>query len=229
MPYELQKSKRGKGKSRFKRVANAVKSGVNLASTAMKAYKIAKSVAAVINVEKKYFDVTASAAISSTAVITPLSLITQGDSYNNRDGNSVKLQSHFIRFHFLLNAASNNSTIRFMVVQDREYPNGTAVAIGQLIENTSGGATSIVSPALHTTGRRFNVLLDKQVMLSTGSEWCNVYEQYLPIGNHIHYSDTNPNTTTDTREGQLYVVLFSDQTTNTPTVTYYSRLRFVDN
>lgn len=198
--------------------ASYARSGISLAA---KAFALAKYLKSIVNVERKFFDVAqTNQAIGTTAVIYPLTQIAQGDAYNNREGNSVKAKSLFYRQTTVLNTSAEQTFVRVVIFKDMEQ-NGTSPTAAQLLESSG----NYISPLNHVNGTRFKILRDHIVNV-TKTLNAKQYETYIRLSNHIKFSDS---ASTDTKEGNIYLLLLSDQATNTPTIDFNSRLRYVDN
>lgn len=173
-----------------------------------------------INVEKKFIDTGVIAVNpSNTGTNTILTNIAQGADYNQRNGNSIKLSSTYLKLIFANNPTSAATFLRVMMFIDNDNI-GSAPAVTDVLE-----AASVVSPLNHTNGKRFKILSDKTLCASLQGPDIVKYNQYKMLSNHVKYS----NATTGSREGQLYILLISDQSVNTPSVSYFVRSRFIDN
>lgn len=186
-----------------------------------------------VNVEHKLFDTynTGNIAITTGTQI-PLSIVIQGDTFANRQGNSIKATSFEYRIRLQQVNTAIAQGVRVIFLQDRTF-NPVATIIGDVLEDGPGTVLGLmVAPEKHTNIHRFHILSDRTYELV--SQTAATYETkyitgYLPIKNHLHYSDTNPNTAINTREGQIYVWIITDATTDLPRYDLYSRLNFVDN
>jgi len=197
---------------------------------AHKAYRGVKYIKGLINVEKKFFDVAGTAqAISSTPLILNLSNIATGDDYNQRDGNSILLQSLQWRIAMYANSAAVAHRIRIIVFRDNDQ-RGTDPAASDLLEVT-GSNNIINSPLLHYVNQRFSVLSDKVYTLCiNGDNYFRTVKKFMkmPQGTHIKYQST-AGADASNWEGALYALFVSVDVTNTPSMDYYFRLRFTDN
>ena len=201
----------------------------SVAQLAKGAWKGVKYIKSLINVEKKFHDVSASTTISTTPSIVNLSNIATGDDYKTRDGNSILLQSLQWRINLYANTTDGASFVRVIVFRDNDQ-RGTDPTAADLLETTTAGL-SIVSPLLHYVNRRFAVLSDKVYTLSdTGSNWLRHIKKFMkmPSGTHIKYS-ADAGADASNWEGALYVLFVSNNGTNLPTMDYYFRLRYTDN
>lgn len=199
------------------------------ASYAYAAYRMAKQLKGLINVEKKFFDVNASGTQSSTATLINLSNIGQGDDYNQRNGNSILVQSIQGRFNLTMNDAAGTTQFRCIIFRDNDQ-RGTDPAVSDLLEVTSNPGY-FTSPLLHYVNKRFTILKDYNLMLDKSKALTKAWKYYIPFSSgkyHIKYQSTAAADGSNW-EGALYMIVFSDQTTNLPTFTYHHRIRFTDN
>lgn len=216
---------RRKQSSWYSRIGGYVSSGVKTAAMAASALKTANYIAGLINVEKKFYDTSASGAVSSASPGTlALSDVAQGTAYNQRDGNSVKASSLFIRGSVVTNpslAGSYGQNLRVVVVRDKDNQ-GSAPSYTDVFETSS-----IYSPVNHVNGSRFDILHDKLYSCTVQNAVHN-FKHYIPLNSHIKWSGTLGNTY---KEGHIFMLYTSDTSTvsNQPTVNVYNRVRYVDN
>jgi hypothetical protein len=201
-------------------VNNATVSDV--AWLAQKAWQGVKVISSLINVEQKLFDVSGSGAFANTGVIGNLSNIAEGSDYNNRDGLSILTQRLDMAFYFTNNSSSNSTFLRLMIFRDNDQ-RGTDPAVAEVLQTNT-----VISPMLNYTEKRFDVLHDSLHSMSIGGANCGTQKVGLKLYKHIYYSSTS-GADASNFEGALYYLIISDQATNTPTVTFHSRLQFTDN
>lgn len=201
---------------------SGVKSGLSTAMMAYKAYKTASYLAGLINVEKKFCDVSfAPTAVNNTGNSSWLSSISEGTDYNQRNGISVKAVSLSLRGSVQLppSVANEGQQIRLILVRDTE---DTIPGFGDLLE-----AVTTYSPLNHINVSRFQVLWDHVYTLSAAGTTVVQFRKYFKCSDHIKWS----NTTTGIREGHFYLFYVSDGTgaTSNPLLNFYSRMRYIDN
>lgn len=200
---------------------------------AVSAWRSAKYIKSLINVERKFFDSpgVAPSNVTDTPTIINLSNIAQGNDYNNREGNSILCQSLQWRIQLATNVTSQAQSVRIIIFRDNDQ-RGTDPAVTDLLESTVSGYGMIVSPLLHYVNKRFSVLSDKVYTLSSnGDTFHRSIKKFMkfPPGTHIKYQST-AGADASNWEGALYALFVTDQTTaNFPTISYYFRLRFTDN
>ena len=206
------------------------KNAINIAS---KAYTMAKAIAAVVNSEKKYFDVApAAASVGTTGWLTCLSYVPQGDTNVTRNGQSIALKSVLFKPVIHWNATGDQS-LRLIIFRDNDNEETIAPTIGQLLETSN-----FLSPRNMDNPKRFTVLYDKIFTRDTtvGYKYPKgLYKQFFnkkdyrgnpTIAQHITWTGANG---TDTARGHLYFLAIGNQDNNLPSVALYSRIRFYDN
>lgn len=211
-----------KYKPRYKRPAKPMR--YKVADMAYSAYKTANRLKGIINSEKKVHDVTSTAAISTTAAVTCLLNIPQGDDYNNREGRSILLKSLECKGRWVHNDSAGTTTIRMLLFQD----NGTRDSgsdfptISQLLTSSDPMALRNPDPVQF---RRFKVLMDKRVSLTNEFPTHN-FDKYFKLNHHVKYSGSD---SADAAQGSIWVLLLSNESTNTPLNLINWRIRFYDN
>lgn len=215
------------------------------------------ALAALINIEKKFYDTTQYGSPFTTGQYTNgfTSIIPQGDGESQCIGNSIKLLSIYLKYRLTNNDTENCSqSVRVIVVADRDA-SGSAPAITDVLQagvNTSGAW--MISPLNKTTSfhggqePRFMILLDKiHVNQDTGLDRSTQYHEHYwdqqnRLGEEHHClwsSDTHSDSTI--LGGHIYMyVLYSQtvvsstaptyayNTTNPPGFAYYARVRYTD-
>ncbi len=91
--------------------------------------------------------------------------IDQGLDYNQRVGDSIKLQRLTVRGRVNINPAATNSLVRIMVVRDLAQ-NGTAPVSGDVLQ-VSGSVGAPLSNVLWINKDRFSILYDELFALSS--------------------------------------------------------------
>lgn len=197
-------------------------SGISSAgSAAFAALKGVQYLKSIVNVERKFLDYNqVNQVIGTSATVYPLTQVAGGDAYNQRDGNSIKAASLLLRITAVLNLPSEQSFVRCILLIDNEQRASNPTST-EVLENP----TDYLSPINHINGSRFTVLRDFFLNLRKDMN-ALISKKYIKLGHHIKYSST---TSTDTKEGNIYLLLISDTSMNAPTIDFDSRLRFIDN
>lgn len=187
-------------------------------------YRDLRYLKSVINVEKKYSDINATITPSTTPNIILLNGLQIGDTSTTREGQTIKMWSVQWKIVGTINTAATTTNVRVIVFRDRQ-PNGAAPTAANLLQNGTG----INSPLNISFGRRFLVYYDRQKTLSVnGTEGMKMWG-FKRLKFHTQYNTGNVGDITDISTNSLYVLIMSDQATNTPSVAYYFRIRWIDN
>lgn len=224
MAYSRGYKKRFVRRRRFKKKApSAWSSAKNLA---WKGYKLAKYVKSLVNVEKKFIDTTSTVATSTTPTIAPLTLVAEGDDYNQRNGRSIKLKSLQCRYYLNANASATQSyMVRVLIFIDKDS-RGSAPTSSELLQDN----TNFNSPINLNNGKRFVVLYDKISDISPTNtddslKWKSYFKQ---LAMHTSFMGTGA-TQGDADTNHIYLCYFSTGGAYPPGFSYYFRTRFIDN
>ena len=195
---------------------------------AKKALDLAIKTKKLLNVEYKFIDKFANnAAVVNTPTLISLPLITQGVTDVQRVGNSIRLTRYTLNYILKISTAATNSMVRIMVVWDSQ-PNSADLPASLLLEQTAS-TTNIVSPYKIDSKRRIFVLYDKvHVLTPNGANKGVARHINIPMDRHIRY-DGNSGTVGDLASGNLILVHMGDEGVNFPSLTHFSRIRFIDN
>lgn len=220
-----------------KMVYKGVKGAIGAAQTARKALSLAKWVAGLINVEKKFYDVNSfvtTTNFNSTGSVGIYTAMAEGSDYNQRNGNSILATS------FLVNIVCSSqlakpTNCRVIVFIDREGNTGTIPTVGDVLESAV-----TESPLQHDTHGRFQVLKDWKFCLNDGNGPNKYLKTYIKLNtnrhkymnqrrHHIKFTGTGAGVA-NADEGHIYVLFLSDSATaDAPSGRIYTRLRYIDN
>ncbi len=179
-----------------------------------------------INIEEKELVTTAgSVGFDVNGALVPISRIAQGTNYTERIGNSIKMQRIEVRGRIFKNASASNSVIRILLVRDLDGY-GSVPAVTDIME-TVGSSAAPCTQYDWLNRKRFSILFDEFLTLSSTGDSGAVFEVHLPHEGHIQYLGTTAAAASDGK-GSMYMLFISDETTNTPTYTFSSRIVFTD-
>jgi len=191
----------------------------DIASSAWKGVKYLKTL---VNSEKHKNDVgPASINVDTTGTVVHLTAIAQGDGSNQRTGNSILLSGCSVKLQIALHASATVSALRVILFQDKQQVADGTPAISDVLNS--------VSTMAHLNANnigRFNILMDKMVMLGVGSNTTKVIQEYFKIQKHVRYNGT---ATTDIQKNGLYIMFLSTEPTNVVLVSYGIRVSWHDN
>jgi hypothetical protein len=206
------------------------------ASMAKSAWNATKYIMRLINVEEKFFDVTAILNADYSGSVVNLSNIAQGTDVSQRDGDSILAQKLTFRGFVIPGATAAKNFLRMIIFRDMQQ-DGVDPTPAQVLEVT-GSSTAISSPisyfgAYGKNRHRYQILLDRTYMAALATERSQLFDEWshtFSQGSHILY-DATAGADASNREGALFMLLISDNTGvgNTPGFNYYFRLTFTDN
>lgn len=174
-------------------------------------------------------------AIGTIAVPTPITSagvlfnainqITQGTTNATRIGGQINIKSIAWKLDFDINSAATTTSIRFIVLWDRQ-PNTYGASGGSALLVTDILATANFTSFMNIVNtERFVVLRNSLIALSGGGPQTAFLEDYVKVNMVSKYLNTVSDQPTT---GALVALFLSDQPTNTPTVNGFFRTRFTD-
>lgn len=176
-----------------------------------------------VNVEKKFIDSATSGTITTTPVVTLLTGVAQGNDYNNRNGDSIKLHGLSIKYYDAKSSAAAESIFgRLLIVLDKDSRQATPAYTDVMTS---------VSPAAHTNvdgHDRFVILADHMFTESEEERRAQVWEKYIPLDIHAKYNSTG-DTVTSCAQNHIYAMFVTDQPTNGSAFVLNWRVSFYDN
>lgn len=192
--------------------------------SANKALRLARYAVSNLNVEYKFYDTDDSVSLGTSGTIYNLAPIPQGDGSSSRDGRSIKLKSLFIKGSLQLNPSATTSRVRIMVVM--KINNGLSAPV----------ATDVLDTVLMNSLRNLDntdnikVLYDKRFIIDSNRQSELYWQFYKKLNHRQQYQiGATAGVATVLERFGFYLIAFSDEATNTPTMLYTSRVRFIDN
>jgi len=177
-----------------------------------------------VNSEKKFHDTNQDTSISNTSTIVPISLMDQGDDWNQRNGRRVKAQSVYLNGQITINPSATRTNFRCVIFWDRN-PNGANVTASALM----AVADDLQSPLNKSNaGSRFVVIYDRYFDLSINGVETRTVRVYRKLYHHVNYLGPG-DTTGNLGPGNIFMLLLSNEATNTPVFHYYIRFSYTDN
>lgn len=217
---------------RFKQMKTFGKKAMSYAGTAVKAYRTAMALKAMVNTEKKLQLINGLAQpVYITGTIYPLMAHSQGTGLGNRIGNTIRLKSYQLRCE-VAPATGAPSRLRVMVVQDKRtgYQASTntltTLSLADILQDSTN---PIVSPWSNENYGRWRILKDKTLNLDPNNYPRSMWSFYKKFHSLVRYPDNTVNTPI---QGQLYLVVVSEipsGSPNAPLFSYYGQSRFIDN
>jgi hypothetical protein len=161
---------------------------------------------------------TTSTTASATGATIYKSSIAQGDTYDTRTGDKIRL--HSIEWTAAFTDTANN-LCRFVVVADTSNT-GAAPAVSDILSGTNVFAHM---NAIYEIQHRFRVLLDVVVSTSAAGQQYTIRRGTIKAKFPIYFNGTDA-TTTSGGKSALYAVVISAASTGTYTLT--TNIRFTD-
>lgn len=207
----------------------------------MKALRIATRVASIINVEYKNLDTPITAVLSAATAsplngfsqFFPLTQMAQGDSPNQRNGNSILLKSLMLRHNFTLNAgppALDHVNIRMMLVRWDSASGITSPDIHNILDDPIDalGWVRVFRNIDNVNVRNFKVLWDKRITLDTDYKSEVTIDKYFKLRHHAKFVGSALN---QMAFGHLFMVYMYDNlaASGSFTLNADARLRYIDN
>lgn len=191
-------------------------------------WKYGKYALAYLNVEEKEsYQALYNGIITNVGVFSPIA-IAQGLDYNNRTGDSIKVENLRIEYVLSANVTAAQNYTRVVVLRD--FMNqGALPAAADIFQDVSNNSAIIVSPYKHSLGDRFEVLSD-QVHCQVATDTSALIHKRLAYGisDHVLFQGTS-SSVSDTWQGVIYVITVTDQSTNGPKLVLSSLVTYIDN
>lgn len=192
------------------------------AKTAVTALAIAKQVKDMVNVEYKALDNTASPNMTTTYQVDNLNVIPTGDTSSGRDGDKVRCKSILIQGNVKQNASATQTTCTFGLLLWKR-PNGNTLAPSDVFKENS-----TYSPRTIAKMQDYKILCRWTYSFSSTGSRVRAFKKYLKVNIPMKY-DGSLGTIAQQMENGLYLFYMSDEVTNVPEITYYTRIRYLDN
>ncbi len=222
MPRNYRRYKKKNYGSRYNRVISSAR---NTAYLARQVIKIKRS----MNVEYKFHDVTGTNTVvpDGAGTIVFLSNIDQGLLDTTRVGAQIKATYLEIKYDISAHASSTDSIVRIMLIEDKQT-NQAIYAVADLLASV-GNILSLVAPKNLDNKFRFRVIRDRRYNFSGTGGKTNISGTFkVKLNSKIRYDNTG-NGIADLTSKSFSLLFISNEPTNTPDITFFSRLRYVDN
>jgi len=155
--------------------------------------------------------------------------IAQGNDYNQRNGDSVKLENVRMDYSLAVNplAAAGVALSRIIVLRD--YSNqGALITEAAVLQDVSSLNLEIHSPYNHFLGDRVEVLYDQVHAQTVNSDNAMIHKRVsFGVNDHVLWQGTTA-AIGDTWQGHLFVIFVTSEAVNTPKLTMSFLSTFVD-
>ncbi len=226
MPYKKGYKRRAKKSyqvSKYSKYAGYAKTGMSVASQAL---AIALATKRLLNVEKKFFDVTGTLTFADSGNITQCSNIPSGDTDETRDGAQVKIISLLFRAVVKINASATNTSCNVMLIQDKQT-NEAIYGPNDILQDPTDN-DAVISALNLDNMFRFKVLKRWTFDLNNDGRNTKMLHFYKEMEVKLRFDGSTPSIA-DLTTNSFSIMVHSDEATNTPTAIFSHRLRYVDN
>lgn len=204
-----------------KYIQSAGLAGRALATAAKAAHDI-YTIKGMINVEKHRHVITASGTtVNTSGGITSLVGIAQGDDQADRTGNSILVKGIALKMAVRIHASATASIVRIIFFIDTQQEEDTSPTVTDVI-NTANP----LAPLSRARIGRFKILKNYILNLSAQKTPQVVINKYIKMHHHVRY---NSSTSSDIQKGGIYMLIISNEATNTPQYDKQTILQFYDN
>lgn len=173
--------------------------------------------------ERRHFEYYAAGSCSSTATVDVLNEIAQGDNFNNRAGDYVRMNYLHVNLAAELPTGSDTTNrVRFLIVMDRRSSGGVMTDTSLVLQDQTTSGRQITSPYFWENKERFKILLDESMYLSLNGDGCQGLVRRIPLDVNASYSGT---TATLPTMNAIYMFTFSDSiVANHPNISFFTQL-----
>lgn len=195
------------------------------AQLARKAWSAAKYIKGLVNVEFKKFDQAISMTTSGSVAL--LNGISQGDSDQLRDGNSLKQMSQYGLFTLQAPSTLTQIQCRVIIFKDLQQVADTVPTQAELLDGDI--ASALHAPLNNETVGRFNVVYDRRFKLIqqiTGQEPFTTIKYFRKLKEHVRYNGSSGG---DIQKNGYYIMLIHNGGASVPSLIGNFRTTFVDN
>lgn len=159
---------------------------------------------------------------TSTPVITNLFALTQGTTATTRIGDHIKATDFTLKGTIRASTGmSETSAFRLMLVQQKHNEADANPVIGDILQSTTTYSFRSIPKS-----KNFKILFDKTYTVNSNKPYRDLFIRWkgqLPIKYNADVSTTKP------VGNGLFLIWFTNQTTNLPVLDYYYRGHYIDN
>lgn len=170
-----------------------------------------------LNTEYKHCDVNVSQAPDNAGGLTHVTQIAQGDDYDNREGRQVRARSFAVRGDVEMNGSATFSQIRVLWFI---WKDDTAPTVTDVLDAANVNAFLNLDKS-----DKYRILRDRYFTVNSDTPQ-KTFKFFTRLRHKIKFDGT---ASSDYEHGSMWILYISDESVNTPTVTFRHRTRFVDN
>jgi len=176
---------------------------------------IRKAIKAELNrlseVKQYMFDQGPTATPSAGVIYNLSQFIIQGLDINQRSGDKIFLEQVELRLNSFLPTLGVAGAIRYIIFMDKKA-NGIVPTVGDVLETAQFTSNYDI---VNSSGKRFQILLDKSHAMSTGSNQEIVVHIKRSVSKAVHYNGATA-VATSNGTNSLYILLITDLAVNPP-------------
>lgn len=189
-------------------------------------WKDVKMLKNLINVEFKVVEKYESGiSAPNSGTISCLNALQQGDDFNRRSGRQVRIKSLQLRFSVTKHTSATASRARVIIFIDKD-PNQVQCSTSDVLENST--ASTIKAFRKLDFRKRFILLKDNVFTLNADTPE-QMFVLYKEMDLKVVYDASNNGDISDIISNSIHILVIGDESTNTPTFEYNTRIRFIDN
>lgn len=188
------------------------------ADYAYKGYKMAMSLKRTLNVEYKHIDIVNTANPTYAGSLVDLNQLSNGDTDQTRDGDSIKMIKMTFRYTI---RGTVDSVLRLIIFNDKY----DKVSLVSDVLSSTGGVNSVNSFKDRDNRFQTKFLVDRRFPLSASGK--DMYSGTIVKNLYLHANYDGATTTPIM--GRLRMLLISDVAADMPVIDYVCRITFVDN
>lgn len=197
------------------------------------AAKAASMVAAkYLNTELKFRDTTgAQSPDNVNGQILHILNVPQGVANAQRVGSSLRVKSAYVQGRVQINPTAIDTVVKIFLVRDTQSQGNTPVySSGPTGAGIYENATVDSWRNMNNT-KRYQILGRRKLVLNTDypEKTFSIFKKFYRGGQVKFYTANTGGASTDIQSGNLFLVMFSDETLNTPSTNWRSRVRYLDN
>jgi len=168
--------------------------------------------------EKKWYvlDISSGATIASPSFTDLTALIVQGDQYNQRNGDQIRLRKFVMKFQSAINPSASWTGCRVLVVRSK----GGALTVGSILVTHISGIP--MYGAVNTA--QCTVLYDRSYALTTYSNTVQIVATDIALGRQLVQWPAG----TTTSKNPVYLLIMSDAAALAPSNQGYFVVKYLD-
>lgn len=159
--------------------------------------------------------------VSSSGVINQLTFIGQGTGHNQRSGEKVVIKSLQGQFLVIKHASAVDQNVRVIAFVDKRQASDSKTTVGTVLQDVSTLAFIDRIFGLN----RFRILFDRFIELDNTSKATKAWRWFQPMNMEQWW---NGSLNTDIEKNGIYILILTNDGTNSPTLIYNVRTTYYD-